>query len=618
MDPRPPQRLVGVDVPDAGDEALVEEPRLHRCAGAGEGRGEDVGVERLLERLGSEGGQRRESAPVAGRDDVDATEATRVAQDQRGPVVELEPDPDVGVGPAGPAGGIVRGEDPEDPRHAEVQHQLRGVRGRSGQGCEQELPPARHRADAAAAGPLDVAESARRVRVACDPDDGAALDERRQLAPDGLDLGQLGHGSAGYGAGATVTLGRDRATSRGGAGGGAVADRDPAAALRSLPARTWALVLRELRSALDASPDGTADRGYGAAAARAELGTLLRGPRSAIAAGPGRDRVAALLAADAELRGDLAARPALADAVAALGVAVEPAADPVAVAAPGATVGGDERDASRLRTELARARRQRDGAEARARSAEARAAAADAEVRAARTAIADLEAALAEAGTERSRAVERAVRRSEDRVRTLEAVVATERAERHRLDGALARSEAEVATLRAEVAALRSAVDDAAVLAAEPDAPPPVRRPVGLPPGVAPDTTEAARHLLAAVDLVVVDGYNLTLRARPGLDLAGQRSWLLGRLRPLVARGLRVVVVFDGDGATGTRRADAGVDVRFTPERRIADDEIEFVVGEATGAVPTLVVTDDAELRRRVRAHDADVVAVLPFVGAVG
>ncbi|MGA1078529.1 MAG: hypothetical protein ACO3VG_06125, partial [Nitriliruptoraceae bacterium] len=72
-----------------------------------------------------------------------------------------------------------------------------------------------------------------------------------------------------------------------------MADRpDVEAALAGLPNRTWALLLRELRSVLAA---GSGD------AARAELLRLLDGPRSAVAPGSGRARVAGLLASDAPL-----------------------------------------------------------------------------------------------------------------------------------------------------------------------------------------------------------------------------------------------------------------------------------------------------------------------------
>ena len=396
-----------------------------------------------------------------------------------------------------------------------------------------------------------------------------------------------------------------------------MADRpDVEAALVGLPNRTWALLLRELRTVLPEGPDD---------ATRAELVRLLDGPRSAVAAGAGRARVAAILASDAPLRSALAARSPLADARTALeadaatsGASATddaPADDVDASRVPAAS--GDEGDAARdLRAELARARRQRDGADARARAAEERATAADATAEALRRRVDELEERLAVAAEEQARAVERARRRAEERTRDLGDELAAERSGRERLVRDLERERDRTSRLRGELERLRAQLDAPRADAA---AAPVRRRPVGLPPGVEPDTTEAARHLLGQVGQVVVDGYNLTLRARADLDLAGQRRWLLDRLRPLAARGVGVVVVFDGDRGAGTRRSDVGVDVRFTSGRTIADDEIEFIAGEAAdGGTPTLVVTDDAELRRRVAVHDADVVGVLPFVGAIG
>ena len=51
MDPRPPERLVGVDVPHAGDRALVEDRRLHGRAAPGEPLGEVLRPIRGRERL---------------------------------------------------------------------------------------------------------------------------------------------------------------------------------------------------------------------------------------------------------------------------------------------------------------------------------------------------------------------------------------------------------------------------------------------------------------------------------------------------------------------------------------------------------------------------------------
>lgn len=391
--------------------------------------------------------------------------------------------------------------------------------------------------------------------------------------------------------------------------------------LSGLPPRTWARLLGAAAAAVAELPTGAVDR---------DLSALLAGPVSAIAAGPGRDHVVRLLAAEVGLRERIATRLAEAgeepDVIELLGAVTPggpPASQPrmsegreVAVAEVRRADSTSDRD---LRAELARLRRQRDGAEARARSAEERAERAEVAMVAAEERARTAESALAEAQDDRLRAVERAERRAAGRERDREADLAGERSGRERAARALERERERSSRLADELALTRRALD-AARTAAGTVSPPAIvrRRPVGLPDGVAPDTTEAARHLVAAVDLVIVDGYNLTLRLRPGLDLAAQRQWLLERLRTLAARGPRVVVVFDGDRRDGSRRMDRGVDVRFSPERWIADDDVEFIAGEAAaGGEPTLVVTDDAELRRRVEAHDADVVGVVPFAGSL-
>ncbi len=51
MDPRPPERLVGVDVPDARDRALIEDRRLDRRAPARELSREVLGLVGRRERL---------------------------------------------------------------------------------------------------------------------------------------------------------------------------------------------------------------------------------------------------------------------------------------------------------------------------------------------------------------------------------------------------------------------------------------------------------------------------------------------------------------------------------------------------------------------------------------
>ncbi|MFP4312668.1 MAG: NYN domain-containing protein, partial [Nitriliruptoraceae bacterium] len=125
--------------------------------------------------------------------------------------------------------------------------------------------------------------------------------------------------------------------------------------------------------------------------------------------------------------------------------------------------------------------------------------------------------------------------------------------------------------------------------------------------------------LLGAGRLVLIDGYNVTRTHRDDLDLEGQRTWLVQRCVTAAASlRIRPVVVFDGQRA-GTSRPTAArqqVEVRFTPAGISADDELVLAV-EATDE-PVVVVTDDRQLRDRVRASGADVVGTLAFLGVVG
>jgi predicted RNA-binding protein with PIN domain len=141
-------------------------------------------------------------------------------------------------------------------------------------------------------------------------------------------------------------------------------------------------------------------------------------------------------------------------------------------------------------------------------------------------------------------------------------------------------------------------------------------RPLVLPTDLHPETTESARWLLERVDLLVVDGYNVALRAFPDVDLDAQRRMLLDRLRPLVARGgAQPLVIFDGEGPSGSASRVSGLEVRFSSGTVIADDEIVFVVAATERTV--LVVTDDRELRARVRAEGANVVGGPALLGAL-
>ncbi len=295
---------------------------------------------------------------------------------------------------------------------------------------------------------------------------------------------------------------------------------------------------------------------------------------------------------------------------------------PAAAGASGAPGASGADDAlQRARTKLRAVREQREEWRRRAEGAEARAARAEAELEALRAEVEDsirdrerLRGELAAAADERGRAVAREGRRHEavvarlrEELRTARRVVEDERRAARRLEEQHAQERAAARGRHAEEERRTRQASARSTLAPG--------RPSLLPDGVGPGTTEAARLLLHAGRLVLVDGYNVTLQHRGELDLERQRAWLVGYASTLVAqRGIEPVVVFDGERAGGGRLGPArGVQVRFTAPGVTADDELVLDV-EATDR-PVVVVTDDRELAARVRASGADVVPTRAFLG---
>jgi len=135
------------------------------------------------------------------------------------------------------------------------------------------------------------------------------------------------------------------------------------------------------------------------------------------------------------------------------------------------------------------------------------------------------------------------------------------------------------------------------------------------------NTPEAVVHLVRqAGATVLVDGYNVSMAAWPGMSLASQRERLVDALDGLHARyGADTIVVFDGE--TGGRRPSTGqgrsIRALFTNEGETADDRIVAMVSAIRGAAPVLVATSDRELRDRVRAAGANVVAARPFLAVL-
>ena len=378
-----------------------------------------------------------------------------------------------------------------------------------------------------------------------------------------------------------------------------------AAALDTLEPRVWAHLLRALRR-VEVLP--------------APFAGLLGLPTSDLASGPHRNELSRLLGAEPMVRSALLADPALpAAAHRVLAQSTDRTAgneghvDSVEHHVDGGDIVGDDRAAARpreLRRELAEVRRQRDGAEARAGVAERRVEEVDAVRVQLESRVAELESAIALVGEEVTQAVARSERRSASRIEELERTLATERSTLDALRRASERDRVALEAARDEIEELRSRPTVGATTAKE------TSRPLELPAELGPDTTAAARWLLDGADVLLVDGYNVSLALHGSHPLSEQRRWLVDRLRPLVSRGRTApVVVFDGDGEGRSLRDPSGVEIRFTASGTIADDEIVFAVAAMDG--PVLVITDDAELQERVRAEGGNVLGTVHLLGAI-
>jgi len=93
VDSRPEQRLVRVDVADAGNPALVEDERLDRRRAPARDRPQVTSRERGRQWLDPEAGTQVRITCVGAVDDVAGTEPPRVDIDQPMAVVEIDPDP---------------------------------------------------------------------------------------------------------------------------------------------------------------------------------------------------------------------------------------------------------------------------------------------------------------------------------------------------------------------------------------------------------------------------------------------------------------------------------------------------------------------------------------------
>ena len=186
VDSRPEQRLVRVDVADAGDPALVEDERLDRRRAPARDRPQVIRGELGRQRLDPEAGVQILVPCVGAVDDVAGTEPPWVDVDQPMAVVELDPDPRVqSARPLGPTGT-----------------RRSSAGGRAG----TSRPRAPRRGTCRCARPLDPTPAQLVLRPRRAPPGGssgdrgsrraqrAPLQMRRELAADRLDFGELGHG----------------------------------------------------------------------------------------------------------------------------------------------------------------------------------------------------------------------------------------------------------------------------------------------------------------------------------------------------------------------------------------------------------------------------------------
>ena len=136
------------------------------------------------------------------------------------------------------------------------------------------------------------------------------------------------------------------------------------------------------------------------------------------------------------------------------------------------------------------------------------------------------------------------------------------------------------------------------------------RLPLALPPGLFEGSREAAEFLVRAPGmLLVVDGYNATLRRWPEHPITEQRQRLVQALAGLSARsGCEVHVVFDGAGdlATGSSAPRGRVRVTFSAAAVEADELILDLVDQVPGHRPVAVASDDRRVRREAAARGAN------------
>jgi predicted RNA-binding protein with PIN domain len=150
------------------------------------------------------------------------------------------------------------------------------------------------------------------------------------------------------------------------------------------------------------------------------------------------------------------------------------------------------------------------------------------------------------------------------------------------------------------------------------------RVPVALPRAVFEDSPAAAEHLVRVPGIqLLVDGYNVTLRAWPEVPIPEQRRRLADALAELAARtGVFVQVIFDGaeqpEPVAMPGRPRTQVRLRFSPPDVEADEVLIELVDTLPVQQPVLVATSDRRVQDEVRRRGANVISTGQLLGLLG
>ena len=200
VDPRAEQRLVGVDVADARDPALVEQQRLDRRRAPARERAQVLGGEALVERLEPSRAAKNASSAGSPQQQLAGAEAARVDDHQahvpspRAPSQRRPGDPHGASSMRTRASRARARTSHRRAGHAQVLGEMNARRRGATPDTCRAGPAARRAVPASASASSSRSERARPARVEdLDPVQPPALHQRSELAPDRLDLGKLGH-----------------------------------------------------------------------------------------------------------------------------------------------------------------------------------------------------------------------------------------------------------------------------------------------------------------------------------------------------------------------------------------------------------------------------------------